>query len=95
MPALPEDADDADIRRALADTPPDILIGRALLAGHNLARIAATPPPVFPLQGRDLVAAGVAPGPAMGTLLRDLRAWWLASGCEGDVAAELARRCKR
>ncbi len=91
-PALPNDAADADIRRALADTPPEILTGRARLAHRDPARIQATPPPVFPLQGRDLKAAGIPPGSEMGALLRDLRAWWLDRGCEGDVAAELARR---
>jgi hypothetical protein len=51
--------------------------------------------PVFPLAGRDLAAAGLPAGPAMGILLRELRAWWLAGGCRADAAAcraELARR---
>lgn len=91
-PALADNATDADIRRALADTPREILAGRARLARRDPARIEATPIPVFPLQGRHLQAAGIPPGPAMGALLRDLRAWWLDRGCEGDVAAELARR---
>jgi hypothetical protein len=44
--------------------------------------------PVFPLRGRDL--AGFAEGPAMGTLLRDVRDWWLAGGCVANKAACLA-----
>jgi hypothetical protein len=97
-PPPPTNADDARLRRLVADTPPDILIGRAWLAASPPElrdRIAAIEPPIFPLQGRDLVAAGVPPGPAMGLLLRDLRAWWIAGGCVAtatEIAAELARR---
>jgi poly(A) polymerase/tRNA nucleotidyltransferase (CCA-adding enzyme) len=94
--SVPEDdADDDALRRALADTPRDVLIGRAWLAGRGdalRARLAALPAPVFALHGRDLKLAGVADGPDMGHLLRDLRAWWLDGGCTGDVRAELARR---
>ena len=97
-PALPENATDTDLRRALADTKPDILTGRAWLAQRSPAlgaRIQTTPVPVFPLQGRDLQVIGIPPGPEMGVILRDLRAWWLEQGCEADVAAELARRRPR
>lgn len=96
-PALGANAGDADVRRAMADTPAAILIGRGWLAHGDaglIARIAATPVPVFPLRGCDLAAAGVAPGTAMGVLLRDLRGWWMDGGCVGDAAscrAELAR----
>ena len=100
------DADDDDLRRALADTPADILIGRAWLCGAGApewaglrARLAAMPRPVFRLEGRDALALGVAPGPAMGGLLRHVRDWWLAGGCRADadacraeLRAELARR---
>ena len=88
-----DDADDAALRRALADTPAEILIGRAWLAGRGAAlrqRLAALPRPVFPLHGRDLRAAGIAPGPPMGQLLRQTREWWLAGGCIADAAACLA-----
>lgn len=90
--------DDADLRRQLADTAPDILIGRSLLARQPDAvrdRLRAMPRPVFPLEGRDVVALGVPPGPEIGSVLREMRAWWLASGCVADPAAcraELARR---
>lgn len=46
--------------------------------------------PVFPLQGRDLLAAGAAPGPALGALLARVEAFWIAGGCEADHAACLA-----
>lgn len=94
-PAVPPGAGDDDLRRALADAPRDIVAGRVWLAGGDanlLARIAALPAPEFALRGRDLAAAGVPAGPAMGALLAELRAWWLAGGCVGDARAELARR---
>ena len=90
----------ADLRRCLADTPPATLIGRSWLAhGAEGAavreRIAAEPPPHFALAGRDALALGVAPGPQVGALIRDVREWWMAGGCVASAAscrAELARR---
>jgi len=72
-----DDATDHDLRRALADTPKEVLVGATWLAGRGealRARLAAMAVPVFPLAGRDLVASGMAAGPAMGEMLRDLRA---------------------
>ena len=37
-------------------------------------------PPVFPVSGSDLIATGLAPGPAMGRQLAQLRNQWEASG---------------
>lgn len=98
----PPDADAAALRQALADSPCDSLIGRSFLrhapgpsAAALRARLAATEAPVFPLQGRDGVALGLKPGPALGEALRAVRAWWLARGCVDDAAAcraELALR---
>ena len=93
--ALPADIDDAALRRALAEESREVLAGRVWLAGGDaalLARLAALPAPVFPLHGRDLRALGVPAGPQIGTLLREVRAWWLAGGCIGDAQAELRRR---
>ena len=91
---LPADgADDDSLRRALADTPGEILVGRAWLAGRGAAlreRLAALPRPVFPLRGRDVQAAGVPPGPPVGELLAQVRAWWWDGGCGADRAACLA-----
>lgn len=100
--SLKPDADDAVVRRALADTAAPVLIGRAWLAGGAnsawaglRARLAALPRPVFPLEGRHVLALGVSPGPLVGALLRDVRNWWLERGCldTTDVCkAELRRR---
>ncbi|MDQ2805230.1 MAG: CCA tRNA nucleotidyltransferase [Pseudomonadota bacterium] len=105
----PQD-DDAMLRRLLADTDAPTLINRAWLAEALSAglsgsqatgwsalrhRLAAMPRPVFPLEGRDVLALGVLPGPRVGALLREVRAWWLADGCTADAEAcrrELAAR---
>jgi tRNA nucleotidyltransferase/poly(A) polymerase len=36
--------------------------------------------PVLPVSGGDLLAAGMNPGPEIGTTLRRLEDWWVASG---------------
>lgn len=60
------------------------------LAGR-LARIRAMPRPVFPISGKDLLAAGLEPGPRLGAVLSDIEGWWMAQGCAPDRAALLAR----
>ncbi len=100
-PAPHPSMSDAELRRLLADAPPGALPGRAWLAGdgsldwvHLQERLSRLPRPVFPLEGRDALALGVAPGPAVGALLRAAREWWMAGGCVADRAAcraELAR----
>ncbi len=84
---------DADLRRALADAGADVLVDQAWLADDGdagwqglRARIAAMPAPVFPLQGRDVTALGVMPGPRVGELLAAARDWWLAGGCVAERA---------
>ncbi|HTU56240.1 MAG TPA: CCA tRNA nucleotidyltransferase [Acetobacteraceae bacterium] len=96
------DADIASLRRLLADEPAELLIARSLLAGIGgaaggrlRARLATLPRPLFPLTGRDALALGMEPGPAVGAALGAVRAWWLAGGCAADAAAccaELSRR---
>jgi poly(A) polymerase len=44
------------------------------------------PVPVFPLRGRDVVAAGAAKGPVVGRILADLEQWWLEQGFPDDEA---------
>jgi poly(A) polymerase len=88
---LSPQADDADLRRALADTPAEVLTGRTWLAGPAWAalraRLAAVPSPVFPLEGRDVLALGLPEGPRVGALLRAVREWWLGGGCVADAEA--------
>jgi len=64
-------------------------LAREIAEGHleaaaELRRMAAFAEtwekPVFPLSGKDLVAAGVEPGPAVGERLRALEERWIASG---------------
>jgi poly(A) polymerase len=93
--ALPRpEEDDEALRRLLADTPADVLIDRTWIAGGDdpawsslRERLRALPVPVFPLEGRDLLALGLPPGPRIGELLREVRAWWLDGGCVADAGA--------
>ncbi len=97
-PSIPPVADDAMLRRLLADHARPDLIDRAWLDGGNHGlrqRLATMPAPVFPLEGRDALAMGTPPGPAVGALLRAVRQWWLDGGCVASrpaCMAELARR---
>ena len=94
--------DDATLRRLLADVEPGLLIDRAWLAGGAAPewvalrqRLLAEKPPVFPLEGRDVLALGEPEGPRVGALLRGVRQWWLDGGCtvgRDACLAELARR---
>ena len=76
-------------RILLAADPSDLAAVRAALAA--LERLS---PPRFPLTGRDLVAAGHAPGPALGAALRTLEEEWIASDF-GLSRAELLKRAGR
>jgi poly(A) polymerase/tRNA nucleotidyltransferase (CCA-adding enzyme) len=88
------DANDAALRRLLADEPAAILIDRCWLDDADLTdvrrRLGVMPRPVFPLEGRDLLALGLTPGPEVGALLRHVRAWWLSDGCVASKEACLA-----
>lgn len=94
--------DDAALRRLLADEPREVLIDRAWLAGDGgrewavlRTRLSVMPRPVFPLEGRDVLALGEPEGPRVGALLRAVRQWWLHGGCVADKEAchaELVRR---
>jgi poly(A) polymerase/tRNA nucleotidyltransferase (CCA-adding enzyme) len=90
--ALTLDAADDDLRRALEAEPAEILAGRTWVAPGEgweavRARLQTMRRPVFPLQGRDLQALGLMPGPAMGALLQQVRDWWREGGCVADAAA--------
>ena len=69
-----------------------MLIDRTWLAGgaerRNGPRCARAWPlarPVFPLEGRDVLALGEPEGPRVGALLREVRQWWLDGGCVADA----------
>ena len=97
--------DDAALRRSLADEPGNVLIDRTWLTDGSSpewsalrARLAAIPRPVFPLEGRDVLALGEPEGPRVGALLRAVRQWWLDGGCIADkdaCRAELVRQLGR
>lgn len=100
-PDLPHDASDATLRRALADWPTWALTDRSWLNDEPTdrtklrARLTAMERPVFPLRGRDALALGGTPGPAVGAALAATRTWWLAHDClpdAGSCRAELARQ---
>jgi poly(A) polymerase len=89
-----------DLRRLLAEQPGALLAKLAWLAEARgaagdwagfRARVADRPRLEFPVQGRDVLAFGVPPGPAVGRLLAALRAWWKAGGCNADRAECLGR----
>ncbi|MGP9821545.1 CCA tRNA nucleotidyltransferase [Salinarimonas sp. NSM] len=107
----PTAVDPLGVRRLVADVAPvavaDALAalggeprpGISLEAMQAVAGYEADPArvPTMPLRGRDLVAAGVPKGPAVGAAMARARAHWLALGCptdEGDradlIAAALA-----
>ncbi len=89
----PED-DDAVLRRALAVNEAAVLVDRSWLYGGAgpewdglRTRLLGMARPVFPLQGRDLAALGIPPGPRLGALLREAQGWWLDGGCVADAEA--------
>ncbi len=95
-PAPGADAD--ELRRWLDMVPVEALDGRAWLAGGDApgwpdlrVRLAATPRPAFPLEGRDALACGMTPGPEVGLRLHEVRTWWRDSGCVAGRDACLAR----
>ncbi len=47
--------------------------------------------PQFPIAGHDLKARGIAPGPQMGQILRDLEDWWIATDFKATPEQLLAR----
>jgi poly(A) polymerase len=90
-------------RRALYRLGRDDYVDLALLAAAD-AGLSPTPllevareweAPVFPLRGRDLVDAGIAPGPQLGRLLENLEEWWVDEDFVPDREACLAELKRR
>lgn len=76
----------------VTDVAPDAALGAEI--DSELIQ-AALKPPVFPLQGRDVVATGCRPGPEVGRFLKAVKEWWLERDCRPDrqdCLEELSRR---
>ncbi|MBX6368797.1 MAG: CCA tRNA nucleotidyltransferase [Rhodospirillales bacterium] len=93
------DADERAQRKAIYQLGPELYRDAVLLSAASagkerpdaLLELAAKWPVfVFPLRGRDLVAAGIPPGKEVGRLLETLRSWWEANDFAPDRAACLA-----
>jgi poly(A) polymerase/tRNA nucleotidyltransferase (CCA-adding enzyme) len=91
---LQPEAEDAALRRALAEEAVETLIGRSWLAQDARpgwealrGRLKAMEKPAFPLQGRDVTALGLAPGPRVGAVMKEVYRWWWQGGCVADAAA--------
>jgi poly(A) polymerase len=95
---------DADLDRALHEHGPAVVECAQLLVwargeeppaatarSQRLRHIRDWHKVDFPLSGKDLVAEGVAPGPEMGDLLREIEDWWLDQARRPDQAACLER----
>jgi len=95
--------DDAASRRRWfyrhgADTYREVLLLRAAAEtaarpglDAQLAAAAAWHRPAFPLTGDDVMALGIAAGPAVGDLLRQVENWWLNGDFTADRTACLTR----
>lgn len=83
----------AAIYRLGAEPFSDARLLRAAETGEDVAEDLATArswtPPVFALGGGDVTRLGIAPGPRVGELLRQVEAWWIM----GDFAAD-AEACR-
>ncbi|MEE8657429.1 Poly(A) polymerase/t-RNA nucleotidyltransferase [Acetobacteraceae bacterium EV16G] len=102
-PLLDPVADDAALRRALSEVPPERLTLRSWMdqaadpSGTSIelwqkfrTRLSAMEAPLFPLQGRDLLDEGMSPGKALGTILKATEDWWRARGCVDGLSACLS-----
>lgn len=97
-PAMDERAARAALYRLGAQAFADRLTRAAAETGGDPERLRAWmqawTPPRFPLRGPDAAAAGVAPGPETGRLLRAVEDWWVENDFPDAEAAraEMKRR---
>lgn len=104
LPSAPP-ADEAAARRLVyahgSDMARNLLLlaaardpGADLRALYDLA--TAFRAPRFPLEGADVLKLGVAPGPRVGQILKDMESWWLAEDFRpgrSESLAKLKERC--
>ena len=92
---VPGMADQA-LRRLLYAAGPEAVMDRVFLneaqfGGENWSvlrsRVADWEPQTLPVQGRDVLALGIAPGPEVGDLIVELEAWWVENDFRPDRAA--------
>lgn len=72
-----------------------MLSGDAQRAPRLLGMADTLAVPIFPLKGSDVVAAGVAAGPAVGEYLAQIESWWEEEDYAPDRAACVAELKKR
>jgi len=94
--ALPPISNPADARRALYELGSEAVEAALLSQGAGLEtpelQIARNwPVPIFPLRGKDMIDAGLQPGPEIGERLRILESRWIASDFALTKAELLSR----
>jgi tRNA nucleotidyltransferase/poly(A) polymerase len=106
-PPAPTPVLNAQARRALRyELTAEAFRDRSLLAwaGDEFAReedwrdlvaLADWTPPRFPLRAQDAIELGVAPGPALGEILREMERWWIEGDFRADRKACLAELKRR
>ena len=62
---------------------------------RELVALADWTPPRFPLRAQDAIELGIAPGPALGELLREMERWWIEGDFRADRKACLAELKRR
>ncbi|NVD45686.1 CCA tRNA nucleotidyltransferase [Qipengyuania atrilutea] len=66
---------------------------RLMLQNASAAALEGWDIPEFPLKGRDIIASGIAPGPDVARILREIQDAWVAAGFPGEEGArDLARK---
>lgn len=84
------------LRDLLVDqTPTEWVVDLAKLNDMDWRSLAEWSVPKMPVQGRDLIAAGVAPGREMGSILRQMESRWKASRftlTKDDLLASLVKQ---
>ena len=93
-----------EVRRAVWRVGADALRDRVMLTWASSTRPAAAtqwrallpmidswPRPDFPLSGDEVQAAGVAPGPLVGKVMREVEAWWIDNDFTDDKLSMIER----